>query len=100
MNTPFYESAAFSGGRGSYLVGGFQVSGADRQPCPVCGHPTGDCVGSEDKPLIHNSPTFFVEKDVYEEKQLTAGIKTTVIKFKKGTNIPMSEALKHGLVVE
>ena len=100
MNTPFYDSPAFRGNGRSYMLNGIEVLSADRGPCPVCGHPTGDCVGAGEKPVIHNSPTFFLEKDVYEQKAITSSISTSVVKYRKGTHIPMSEAIRLGLVVE
>lgn len=100
MNSPFYDSPAFRGSGGKYSINGIEVVSGDRGPCPVCGHPTGDCVGVEEKPIIHNSPTFFLEDDVYEQKPITSTLSTRVIKYRKGTSIPMSEAIRLGLVVE
>ncbi len=100
MNTPFYESPAFRGNGNSYVLNGIEVVGASRSPCPVCGHPTGDCSGGSDKPVIHSSPIFFLEDDVYEDKPITSTLTTRVVKYRKGTNIPMAEAIRLGLVSE
>jgi hypothetical protein len=100
VNTPFYESPAFRGNGNSYVLNGIEVVGANRSPCPVCGHPTGDCSGGSDKPVIHSSPIFFLEDDVYEDKPITSTLTTRVVKYRKGTNIPMAEAIRLGLVSE
>ena len=34
----------------SYALGNIPVTMADRKPCPICGHPTGDCTGDMIKP--------------------------------------------------
>ena len=80
---------------------------ADRQPCPVCGHPTGDCSG--EIPLDHiigfdkkggatQSPKHFVEEDVWAERQITPYTKARVLIYKKGDQLPHDEAVKLGLL--
>jgi hypothetical protein len=82
---------------------------ADREPCPICGHPTGDCVGSLEAPDTltgwKDSPEgmrqvqmIFLEEDVWEERQITAGRKTKILKHRAGTSIPFEEAKNLGLV--
>ena len=82
---------------------------ADREPCPVCGHPTGDCAGDSESPdsLVgwHDSPDsmkqiqmVYVENEIWEEKQITPGRTTKILKHRAGSSIPYEEAQKLGLV--
>lgn len=82
---------------------------ADREPCPICGHPTGDCAGDLDAPdalvgwqdnpdSMKQVQMIFLEEDVWEEKQITAGRKTKILKHRAGTSIPFEEAKNLGLV--
>jgi len=92
-----------------YTVGdNIKVSPADRQPCPVCGHPTGDCVGDSSKPnhivgFGTDQPNpeaqqFLVEQDVFIEKQLTPTVKTKILAAPAGKIISVAEAQKLGLI--
>ncbi len=91
-----------------YVVGdNIRVSQADRSPCPVCGHPTGDCVGDSPKPkhiagmgtnMLESSQTYLVEEDIIVERQLTNSIKTKVLVHPKGKFISVTEAKKFGLI--
>ena len=82
---------------------------ADREPCPVCGHPTGDCAGDLESPdsLVgwHDSPDsmkqiqmVYVENEIWEERQITPGRTTKILKHRAGSSIPYEEAQKLGLV--
>ena len=96
----------------SYLEKGYQfqditVVGADRQPCPVCGHPTGDCkgeqapshiIGFDAKGGATSSPMHFVEEDIWAERQITPYTKARVLLYKKGDKISHDEAVKLGLL--
>ena len=96
----------------TYMVlGGIPVARATRLPCPVCGHPTGDCTASEDdltqvagsgvtserdgRILEHS---YIVTEDIYEERQVTPYTTTKVLVAKAGSAIPMSKAVTLGLV--
>lgn len=89
---------------------GIRIVRADRQPCPVCGHPTGDCPG-DSPPLdtgkvwgfnnnsaIDETLTFYVEEDYFEEREIAPGIVTKMLIHRKGKNIPLAEAKKLGLI--
>jgi len=90
-------------------VDGLEVGflSASREPCPVCGHPTGDCSGSSEPPKkiagfntieqLVGEQTWLVEEPIYEERQITPYTKTTVLKYPKGTQIPLEEARNLGL---
>ena len=91
-----------------YLYGDIQLIRADRQPCIVCGHPTGDCAPSDHPkdlkifglgafPSLDDKQTFTVTEDVYAERQITPMYSAKVLQFKKGQIISLSTAREHGL---
>ena len=92
----------------NYRVGdNVNIVPADRSPCPVCGHPTGDCVGESPKPdhiagmgsnMMETSQTYLVENDVFAEKQLTPTVTTKILVHPKGKIISVTEAKKLGLL--
>lgn len=82
---------------------------ATREPCPICGHPTGDCPGTLESPdsLVgwHDTPDrmrqvqmVYLEEDVWEDRQITPGRMTKILRHKAGSSIPFEEAKKLGLV--
>lgn len=105
----FYENPSFQDGFDSrrFFDEGFD-SLQERQPCPVCGHPTGDCAGDSGPPQkitglgiteeYKKKQTILVEEDVYEERQITPFVKVKAIKYKRGSHIPYEEAERLGLV--
>lgn len=80
---------------------------ADREPCIVCGHPTGDCSGDSPPPThiagmgvtesLKQEQTFYLEEDIYEERQITPFNKIKVLVHKRGKQIPLKEAERLGL---
>lgn len=92
---------------GQVRIGEVIVSLADRQPCPICGHPTGDCVGDSgpphhvwglgDVPSMEDDQTFLVEENVYEERQITPFTRAKVLLVPKGRHIPLKMAKELGL---
>lgn len=76
-------------------------------PCPVCGHPTGDCAGELPPPThlvgarIFPSPeheeVFLVEDDVYQERVMNSHTTLRVKVARKGQALPMSRARELGL---
>lgn len=108
---PFYSSPGF--GEISIFedgMSGVRISRADRMPCPVCGHPTGDCAG-DGPPLnpetvwgyntnssLDDSVTFYMQEDYFEERELAPGITAKILIHKKGKSIPLAEARKLGFV--
>jgi hypothetical protein len=108
---PFYSSPGF--GEISIFedgISGVKITRADRSPCPVCGHPTGDCTG--DSPALSadsvwgyntnssldDSVTFYMEEDYFEEREIAPGIITKILIHRKGKQIPLVEARKLGFV--
>jgi hypothetical protein len=94
-----------------YLYGQYQILRADRQPCPVCGHPTGDCSSTKDENDKHINMVgvglfesldaqhkVTVEEDVYEERVLFGSQTIKVLKFRKGQQIPINIARDNGLI--
>jgi len=94
-----------------YLYGDYRVLRADRMPCPVCNHPTGDCNAS----TPHSYDSLFgvglfkstdsehkvmVEEDFLEERVMYGNVTIKVIKFRKGQMITIDEARAHGLLKE
>jgi len=82
---------------------------ADRSPCPVCGHPTGDCKGDLPKPArlagmsdkletLKHAQTVYVEEDIHEEIQITPGRTTKILKHPAGSQISYEDAEKLGLI--
>lgn len=93
---------------GQRRIGDYVVSMADRQPCLVCGHPTGDCAGSAEKPdhiwglgavpSMEASQTVLVEENIYEDRQITPYTKSRVLIVAKGKHIPLARARELGLI--
>jgi len=90
-----------------YIGSNMRFLRADRSPCPVCGHPTGDCAGPSPSPIRILGETFYngkvedpvlVTEDIYEEVAITERTRTTVLVAKAGTYISMEKALKYGLI--
>jgi hypothetical protein len=96
----FYNNATNSLGITSY--------GADREPCLICGHPTGDCVGTETAPKqvagfkIDQDPkeirSYQVKEDIIESREIAPGVMTKIIMHRKGKFISIDEAEKLGLL--
>lgn len=102
---PFINNSGASPFRAIKRLGDIEVAVADRKPCPVCGHPTGDCT-SDDTELPMNKlpnqinglePMILVEEDVTEERMITPYTKARVLIHRKGSYVPLSEARKLGL---
>lgn len=100
----FYNSA----GRDEFVMDNVRLVRADRQPCPVCGHPTGDCSGERFEkpkeillqgttPSLEKDQTFLVEEDVYEERRVSQFTTLRVLLAKKGQTIPLTRARELGL---
>ena len=81
---------------------------ATRQPCPVCGHPTGDCNGETGPPQkivglggviesLKELQTVLVENDIYEERQITPFTKAKVIIHHKGSYVTLEQAKNLGI---
>lgn len=98
----------YEGGREERILGGeVRLIRATRQPCPICGHPTGDCTGDSGPPTrvlgpdifpsLKQEEIFIVEEDVYEERAISNLTTTRVLVARKGTAMPKSKAQDLGL---
>lgn len=103
---PFRNSSEDAMSTSIRHMGDIDVYAADRKPCPICGHPTGDCTGVGSslpdiklpKRVIGKEPMFLVEQDVVQERSITPYTKAQVIIHRKGNYISLSEARNLGLV--
>lgn len=110
MDRHFYDTQYGNQESSRRLFDDISVSGANREPCIVCGHPTGDCQGDSDPPRaiagfgttesLKQQQTFYLEQDIYEEKQITPFTKTKVLIHRAGKHIPYLEAEKLGLIID
>jgi len=98
----------YEGGREERILGGdARLLKASRQPCPICGHPTGDCTGESGPPIrvlgpdifpsLSHEEVFIVEEDVYEERPISKLTTSRVLVARKGTAMPLSKARDLGL---
>lgn len=91
------------------LPGNITILRATRQPCPICGHPTGDCIGESSPPKkivgltggviesLKDKQTILVEENIYEYRQITPFTKTKIILHHKGSYITLEEAKNLGI---
>jgi len=106
LSHPFHSGSAYNNGRDVRRIGDIELLGASRQPCPVCGHPTGDCTSKEailpktDMPaqVFGKEPMILVEKDITEKRQITPYTHANVLIHRSGDYIPLSRARELGLV--
>ena len=110
MNHPFYDSTekhTRERGASRRIFDDVYLVEADREPCIICGHPTGDCTGDSEPPnkiagfgvtqTLKEGQTFYLEQDIFTEKQITPFTKAKVLLYKKGSQIPLLEAERLGL---
>lgn len=92
----------------NYLFGEYRLVGADRLPCPVCGHPTGDCTPdsvddphpafSDTKiPNVDTTQFVLVNEDVYVDKPVSPYATARVLAAKKGQYISLDKARELGI---
>lgn len=102
----FYKSE--SSGHEEYILGNVRLIRAERQECPVCGHPTGDCSGDQIAPsriLLHGTtPSLeeeqlvLVEADIYEERKVGELTTARFLVARKGSKIPFAKAKELGIL--
>lgn len=92
-----------------YIYGDIPISKADREPCIICGHPTGDCKDKNDNKVptimfgssviqtMKEQQLVLVEESVYGERQITPFSKAKVLLAKKGTYITVEKAIELGI---
>lgn len=94
-------------GNSEFVFGGIRLLKASREPCPVCGHPTGDCAGETlppkhffgygTIPSMEQDQDFLVEEDIFMERQITPFTKGRVLVARKGSRISLGLARELGL---
>lgn len=90
------------------LNGEIRIVKHSSNPCPVCGHPTGDCagesathvniIGADLFPSLGHSDVFIVTEDVYEKRWITPFTEATVLLARAGQKITLDKAKELGLV--
>jgi len=99
----------FGEGHVEYALGGeVEIVRANRQPCPVCNHPTGDCTGKDHGDVTVTGPgafvsmdaeeVFIVQENVYEERAISPFTTTRVLVAAKGAAISRERAAELGLL--
>jgi hypothetical protein len=91
------------------LFGEFEILRAQRQPCPVCGHPTGDCTDENivkpdhiigenfQSTSLKDQKMILVEEDIYENRQITPYTTTRVLIHRKGSYVTLDRARELGI---
>jgi hypothetical protein len=93
---------------GDYVFGDIPITKADRTPCIVCGHPTGDCAPDhQEAPYIAFADTVIdsmkdkqlvlVQETVYGERQISPFTKAKVILARKGSYVTVEKAIELGI---
>ena len=90
------------------ILDGVELIRQERGPCPVCGHPTGDCAGDAETlkrivglgtiPSMRAKQTVYVDEDVWETVEISTNIFTKILRARKGTHIPFDTAVALGLI--
>lgn len=91
------------------LYGDIPFMSANREPCIVCGHTTGDCTTSESEPThifgvtgtsgsMNDNQKVLVEKDIIEEVQLTPFTRSKVLVARAGTYVTIARAKELGII--
>jgi len=107
--TPFYNSPAFTGNNSEREeIDGVQHLRATRGPCPVCGHPTGDCKGESGPPIaiwgyntnssLDVNQTFLIEEDYFEQREVGPNLFIKILVYPKGKQIPLLKAKELGFI--
>ena len=91
-----------------YLLPDVRIVRARREPCIVCGHPTGDCADNAVAPrtiigeYIERPPDkpvdVLVPEDIYEERQITPFTRAKVLLAAKGTFVSTERAIELGIL--
>lgn len=98
------------GDQPSFILGDTRIIHASREPCIVCGHPTGDCAdGAVDSARMLTGANMYEKKqsepidvlvpeDFYEERQITPFSRAKVLVAKKGTFVTAEKAKQLGII--
>lgn len=92
----------------NYLFGEYRFLAAESNPCPVCGHPTGNCTPETDsnpdvafaetkKENVDSTLMVLVHEDVYVDKPVSPYANARVLAAKKGQYISLDKARELGI---
>lgn len=93
------------------LYGDIPILRANREPCIVCGHPTGDCTPEDHNPQnIHialaatESQTLgerliYVDEDIWGERQISPFTTARVLLARKGQQVTLEKAKELGIKI-
>ena len=90
------------------IVDGLRIVRRESGPCPVCGHPTGDCaevdnnniriLGSNLFPSLGIEEIFITQEDIFEDRQISPFSKIKVLILPAGSRITKTKAKELGLI--
>lgn len=94
------------------LYGDIPIARADREPCVVCGHPTGDCVPEDHNPqnihiafaateaeTLKDVPLIYVDEDIWGERQISPFTTAKILLAKKGQQVTLEKAKELGIKI-
>lgn len=94
------------------LFGDIPILKADREPCLVCGHPTGDCKPADHNPQdiriafvdsnlenIKEEKLIYVDETIYGERQISPYTTAKVVLARKGSFVTLEKARELGIKV-
>jgi len=94
------------------IYGDIQFHRATREPCLVCGHPTGDCTPEDHNPqdihiafasvestTLDDIRTIYVDEDIWGERQITPFTTARVLLARKGQQVTLEKAKELGMEV-
>lgn len=97
-------------GQDEYILGNVRLIRSTREPCVVCGHPTGDCHGEQmpigrillhgTTPSLEDEQQVVVESDIYEERQVGEFTTARFLVARKGSKISFEKARQFGILPE
>lgn len=96
-------------GQDQYILGNIRLIRATQEPCPVCGHPTGDCQGGEQMPIskillhgttpsLEDEQQVLVEEDIHEERLIGELTTARFLIARKGSKISFEKARQLGIL--
>jgi hypothetical protein len=109
VSDSFYSSNFSIFSRTDETADGIPIHRADRSPCIVCGHPTGDCSPESHEKVeiafatqtlesFKDIQKILVEETVYENRQITPFTTARVIIVKKGSYVTVARAKELGII--
>lgn len=98
----------YEGDHPETILDGVRIVRARREPCIVCGHPTGDCADNFPAParivgdnveVAERKPLdVLVPENIYEERQITPFTRSRVLLAAAGTYVTQDRAHELGIL--